>query len=675
LEISGGTRTLLSQLTAATLTLSGGILAKGTQTLTVNGGLTMSGGDLTSTAGDVIITGAVNISSALSAISFGSETWTVSGTWTNASTDDTSWSAGTGTVLFDSATGGTMAFAGSNLTGPEFNNVTFSSSAGTAQVFTMATRGLQWAGTLSIFDTSSTTELATSDLSLGTGGLNVGDGGILTSNASTVTLSSVTMVGGTSGIITVTTGSWTVSGNWDTSGLGSIYTEGTGIVTFDATATVTMLSADNVFDDLTISGGTVTLGSSIAVTNTLTVSGGTLAKSTFVLTSIGSLTLSGGNLTSISGDVTITGSVSITSASSAIAFGSETWTVSGTWSNGNSTNAAVWNAGTGSIIFDSATGGTMTFAGSNLGEAEFNNVTFTSSAGTAQTFTMSTRGLIISGTLTITDASSTTTLATQGLSINADILTVGTGGILTAGASVITVSGNWDSTNGIFNEDTSTVVLSSTGTINSDTFYTLRITGGTRTPGGNITTTTFEITGGTYEAGANSIVFVTLDINGGTLTMDGLNVVELQISTNLGTIELTDWNTFDKTTTGEEDIAWVFNPSDPGAAVTFTIRALTVATDYTISRDSIDMETATSDNNGTVTFIITSGWSPHTMRVLGLGAVAGGGGGIVGGKEEPILPPILSFQTILIVLAIGLILMSLLDHGLRKKRQRPPRRR
>src|SRR3972149_940615 len=134
-----------ASITMDSLTLSGSVIAKGTASLTIQGALTMSGGDLTSTSGAVSVTGNVNISSALSAIDFGSESWTVSGTWTNASTDAT-WDAGTGTVLFDAAAGGAETFADTNLAEDEFNNVTFTSNAGTSQTFTLATRGVRWGG-------------------------------------------------------------------------------------------------------------------------------------------------------------------------------------------------------------------------------------------------------------------------------------------------------------------------------------------------------------------------------------------------------------------------------------------------------------------------------------------------------------------------------------------------
>src|SRR3990167_3156912 len=392
-----------------------------TGSITISGTLTLSGGFINHGTGNKTFSlASVNVSSASSYIDFGSGAWTVSGTWTNNSTS-ASWDAGTSDITFTSATGGTMTFAGSNLSEAEFNQPVFNSSAATPQTFTMATRGLRWLAILLITDTSSTTTLVTSDLPLGnaadTPALQISNASTLTANASTVTISSMTMTTATATTLTVTTGAWTVSGNWNTSGVGSTYTQGTGIVTFDATATITLLAADNTFDDLTVSAGTSTLATNVVVTNELIISGGTLAKSTFTF-NMTTLTMSGGDLTSTSGAVVVTGNVSISSAASAIDFGNEAWTVSGTWTNA-STDAAAWEAGTGTVTFDSATGGTMTFAGANLAEAELNNVTFNSTSGVAQTFTMATRSLRIASTLTITDSASTTTLDTANLNLQA----------------------------------------------------------------------------------------------------------------------------------------------------------------------------------------------------------------------------------------------------------------
>src|SRR5207249_2808548 len=171
--------------------------------------------------------------------------------------------------------GGTMTFAGANLPGNELNNVSFTSSAASAQTFTMATRALIWGGTLTISDGSSTTALATASLGLTGGALSVGNGGILTANASTVTASSVAMTGGTSGTITLTTSSFTSTGNWDTSGAGSVFTKGTSTVTMSGVANIAILNASNNFNNLVISAaGTVTQSGLVDVSGTLTVNGG-----------------------------------------------------------------------------------------------------------------------------------------------------------------------------------------------------------------------------------------------------------------------------------------------------------------------------------------------------------------------------------------------------------------
>src|SRR5207244_9547680 len=120
----------------------------------------------------------------------GTSTWTVTGTWTNASTS-ASWTPGTGTVTFTSATGGTMTFAGTNLPSNEFNNISFTSSAASAQTFTMGTRALIWGGTLTISDGSSTTALATANLGMTGGDLAIGNGGILPAIEYTVSMSIV----------------------------------------------------------------------------------------------------------------------------------------------------------------------------------------------------------------------------------------------------------------------------------------------------------------------------------------------------------------------------------------------------------------------------------------------------------------------------------------------------
>src|SRR6266581_3408260 len=442
------------------------------------GGLTITTfGSLIANASAVAINGNANVSAANGYVVMGSSTWSVTGTWTNASTS-ASWSPGTGTVTFTSATGGTMTFAGTNLPGNEFNNISFTSSAASAQTFTMATRALIWGGTLTISDGSSTTALATANLGLTGGALSVGNGGILTANASTVTVSSVAMTGGTSGTITLTTSAFTSTGNWDTSGAGSVFTKGTSTVTMSGVANIAILNASNNFNNLVISAaGTVTQTGLVDVSGTLTVNAGSaLASSTFTLTVAAlAANMAGGITGGAAGTKTIAGNVSI-AASGYFSFGATTWNFGGSWTN--STTSGSWSGGTGTVVFNSGSSRTMTFA--NLGASEFNNVQFSPTA--AATFTMATNGLRWGGTLTLNNNAtlSTANLALTGPGGN---LTVNNGATLTAGTSAVsvinvtmtggtsgtitasgswTVAGNWDTSGAgsVFTASSSTVTMS-----------------------------------------------------------------------------------------------------------------------------------------------------------------------------------------------------------------------
>src|SRR5438034_205803 len=389
---------------------------------------------LIANASALSINGNVNIGAASGYLVMNSSTWTITGTWTNASTSAT-WGAGTGSVTFNSATGGTMTFAGSNLSGSEFNNITFGSTAATAQIFTMSTRALNWAGTLIISDGSSTTNLATANLGLTGGALNVGNGGVLTANASAITVSSVTMIGGTSGTITLTTASVTNSGNWDTSGAGSVFTKGTSTVTMSGVSNIAILNAANNFNNLTISAaGTVTQTGLVDVSGTLTVNAGAvLASSTFTLTAATlAANMVGGLTAGAAGTKTINGNVSI-AATGFVNFGGATWTFSGSWTN--SSTSGSWSAGTGTVVFNSGASRTMTFG--NLGFSEFSNVQFSPTA--AATFTMATNALRWGGTLTLNNNANlaTANLALTGTGGN---LTVNNGATLTTGTSSVSVA-------------------------------------------------------------------------------------------------------------------------------------------------------------------------------------------------------------------------------------------
>src|SRR3989454_530411 len=391
-------------------------------------------GSLTTNGSAIAVNGNVNVSAANGYVAMGTSTWTVTGTWTNASTS-ASWIPGTGTVTFTSATGGTMTFAGTNLPGNEFNNISFTSSAASAQTFTMATKALIWGGTLTISDGVSTTPLATRQLWLTRGALSVGNGGVLSPKASPGTVSSVLMTGGTSGTITLTTSSFTSTGNWDTSGAGSVFTKGTSTVTMTGGANIAILNATNNFNNLIISApGTVTQTGLGDVSGTLTVKAGSvLASGTFTLT-VATLAanMAGGITGGAAGTKTITGNVSV-AAAGYFSFGGATLDFAGSWTN--SSTSGSWSVGTGTVVFNSGSSRTMTFA--NLGGSEVNNVQFSPTA--AATFTMATNGLRWGGTLTLNNNAtlSTANLALTGPGGN---LTVNNGATLTAGTSALSVT-------------------------------------------------------------------------------------------------------------------------------------------------------------------------------------------------------------------------------------------
>jgi len=503
LSVTAGNATLAANTTVnAALTVSSGTFAKGTFTLST-GTLNLSGGALTSTSGAGTVTGDVIISSPSSYLSLGSETWTVGGAWTNASTSG-SWAAGSGTVVFNASTAATMIFAGTNLAGNEFNHVTFDTTAAGGVAFTMSTRGLRLAGTLTI---RNSTGGATGPTVLDTG-------------AAGLAVSATAVVVGVYGTLSANGSTISVGGNWTVTAANATFTAGTSTVTFGANATVAMAQA---FYNLTVTAGTVTAASNITAMNLLTVSGGTLAKSTATLAA-GGVRLSGGTLTSSSGDVSISGDVTISAAGSYIAFGSESWTVSGSWTNAST--SASWNPGTATVTFNSSFAQTMTFAGANLGGNEFDRVVFNSGASTV-TFTMATRGLRIGGALTVGGGSGTTTLDTgiSGLPVDAISLDVIAGGVLRPNGSTVTVT-SVDTHLGGLQAGTSTfVVNASGGTVNlSQTVNNLTVSAGVSTTfsgslrwSGTLTLTNAVVDFG--GSGLTSVGAATLTFAGATLMM------------------------------------------------------------------------------------------------------------------------------------------------------------
>src|SRR5256885_2138219 len=515
LTVSGGTRTLQSHLTTSgLLTLSGGTVAKGTNALTANAGITMSGGALTSTSGAVSITGNVSIAAA-SYIVFGSETWTVSGSWTDNSTS-AGWSIGTATVAFNASSAQTMTFAALPGNAPEFYNVTFNSGASTVTL-TMTTNALAWSGILTVQGGGGATTLATSNLGLTGGAIVVGNAGVLAANASAVSISGLTMIGGTSGTLTLTTGSWAVSGNWNTSGAGSAFSKGTSTVTFTgAGQTVSILNASNGFYNLAVSG-TVTQSTAIDVTNSLTVSG-TLTTGGFNITGGSNLsvpdggTLAAGTSTSTFTNVTMTGSISGTITLTGA------WTVSGSW---DSTGAgSVLNPGTSTVTF-TGTSQTISLA---AGQTVYNltiggTVSVNSSVAAAATLTVN-NGAVLTKT--------GQTIAFNSLTQN------GTGSIVDGAITVV----NFSVTN---SDGTSLTTISVFATWTVDADYTWTHSSNVAT-----STITFTIGGNTighrFNVTKDAVDFTNGFVNGSgqiIFTMLGSDpVVDVRLTSPCGGIDI-----------------------------------------------------------------------------------------------------------------------------------------
>ena len=130
-------------------------------------------------------------------------------------------------------------------------------------------------------------------------------------------------------------------------------------------------------------------------------------------------------------------------------------TVGGSW-----TNAGTFNAGTSAVTFNGTSVQTITSGGSSFTDVVFNNA---------------------SGTWTLQDAFTATddlTVSAGELDTGSDMainvtddLTISTGGSIDAQSSTITVGGDWDVQDGTFYSDTSTVNLTGTGIVRTDTYY------------------------------------------------------------------------------------------------------------------------------------------------------------------------------------------------------------
>src|SRR5207245_6600973 len=131
-----------------------------------------------------------------------------------------------------------------------------------------------------------------------TGGANlaISGGGSLIGTASSITVAGVTMNDTGTNSISMTTGSISASGSWDTSGSSSVLTAGSSTVTLTAASGTIALGPAQALASLIIAGN-VSLASPMTVSS-ITISLGGLANGPPALSVNGSVTLAGGHLTS-----------------------------------------------------------------------------------------------------------------------------------------------------------------------------------------------------------------------------------------------------------------------------------------------------------------------------------------------------------------------------------------
>src|SRR5437879_9277201 len=357
IQDSAGSQTPLA---TSHLSLTGGSLAVGNSGILTANASSVAAVDVTLTGGS---SGTVTLTSG---------SWTVSGQWDTSGAGST-FARGTSTVRMS----GTSASVATLDATHGFNNLLVSGTV-TPNPAPAAH------GTL-----SRQAKITTSGNDI-TGGANltISGGGNLIGTASSIVVSGVTMNDAGTNSFSLTTGSISASGSWDTSGSSSAFTAGSSTVTLPAASGTIALGPAQALASLIITGS-VSLASPLTVSS-LNISSGGLAMGAHALTVNGSLTLAGGYLTATSGSASIARNVNVSAASSYIAFGSGTWIISGNWTNAST--SAFWSAGSAVVTFDATTDQTMTFAGANLAGNEFSTIEFDSGSSTT-TFTMASQGL------------------------------------------------------------------------------------------------------------------------------------------------------------------------------------------------------------------------------------------------------------------------------------------
>ncbi len=297
---------------------------------------------------------------------------------------------------------------------------------------------------------------------------------------------------------------------------------GTGTTTLNGTNTYT--------GDTTISAGTITVGS-----------GGRLGSGSYAgnITDNGALIVSSTNSQTLSGNISGTGSVTKSGTNSLTLTGSNSYSGGTTLNTGGTININTTNAiGTGtftvggsSTFFDNTTGGTISNA---------NNNALTLSGG-SPTFNGSNSMNFGNGTVTVSGANRTLTVASNTLTLGGGVNDAGGARKLTkAGAGALVLNGAAGTWTGGSSVDAGTLTIGTDTTLGTGN---VALNGGTLTAGNGarVLANSSTLTASSTIGGANN-----LTINGGFTNSGGsrtLTVLNTGTTTLGGSVFLSDDNT------------------------------------------------------------------------------------------------------------------------------------
>ncbi len=299
------------------------------------------------------------------------------------------------------------------------------------------------------------------------------------------------------------TGDWDIAGNWiegtvptgsDRAIIGSgapNLTANTAIATLEMTGgSITESAAGSpileIREDMAVTGGTIAGTITIRMTGSVGSAPYTLTSSGVTLSNVAIQTA---NTIELGSDITLTGSMIIASGTLDASGSSYDVSLGGDWD------------GTGGTF--TPRNGTVTFTGT----------------GTIYTETFWDFAVTASGTYTL-----------GGAIVVSDDFLLNSGTLDVSGSNYqISVAGDWTRGGGLFNENSGTVRFTGTGAINdSDTFYNLVVTGGTRSSGVGVTVSNvLTFSGGATTFSGGTLSAVTLTMSGGDLTVNAAGVLSV----------------------------------------------------------------------------------------------------------------------------------------------------